>query len=707
MPQLSVQYMIPMTMMLVYAPHAGHLPFWVSMFFVFLCILHFLSRDQGSEVRGQGAGVRSQRSEAKDQYKQRVTASSINSNKRKATLGGEVQRGFISPRLIGFLRLPLAVLGLGGVLVYWGGKLGPLPGTALLSLMLGIKSLEIKGYRDRVITLYTALFLLFVTVLFHQSLLIGLYILIASWILFSALCILNGQQPRPALSSSGRILAQALPLALVFFLLFPRLPGSLFGLTQDPATGRTGLSPTLSPGSISQLIPSNAPAFRAQFQGQPPERDKLYWRAAVLRDYDGHKWTSGHSDISWDGRDGSVSGSTPKEKFKVHIALEPHNSRMLPALDIPVLASDKTFLLPGQVLRAKNKVKQAWAYNVTSVPDFQWPSLSAAERRACLALNSRSNPRTRKVLAERLPAQASAEDRLHEITQFFKSQRFAYTLSPPKLPRNDPIDAFLFETRAGYCEHFAQAFVWMARAAGLPARIVVGYQGGEYNPLAEFILVRESDAHAWAEVWLPGRGWTRTDPTSLIVPARIEQGTRHIHPELYASPLWDTKGLQWIHSGWNRVQMAWDALNYSWREWVIEYSNQKQSSLLSALGLHDDIRKLLPQLILIALCAFLGFMLFMAAVLLTGGNKDQDQAQRLYLRFQKKLKSAGIQPFIHEGPMDLADRVSMLRPDLKAEVQNIVSLYISQRFGPQSSDQGFRQLRKAVRRFRPGRNPGF
>ncbi len=692
MPGLSTQHMIPLAMVLAYAPHVGHMPVWVSMFFVLLWALHLLSSYQRSEVRGQ-------RTEDRGQQKQRAAKQNLIANKCTAAFGSDAQKGFISPGLIGFLRLPLAVFSLVGVLLYWGGKLGPLPGTALLSLMLGIKALEITGYRDRVITLYTALFLLFVTVLFRESFLSGVYILLAAWILLSALCILNGQQPRSSLGTTGRILAQALPLALIFFLLFPRLPGSLFGLIQNPSTGRTGLSSTLSPGSISKLIPSNAPAFRAEFDGQPPERDKLYWRAAVLRDYDGQKWTPGYAGIPWDHQAAPPSGANTKERYAVRIALEPHNSRMLPALDIPVSASEKTFLLPGQVLKSKNKVKKTFAYNVASVPDFDWLPLSTAERTACLAINSRSNPRTRAVLAEMLPKRSAAKDKLQAIVQFFQSQDFSYTLSPPPLPQKDPIDAFLFQTRAGYCEHFAQAAVWMARAAGLPARIVVGYQGGEFNPLAEFILVRESDAHAWAEVWLPHKGWTRVDPTSLVVPARIEHGARQIHPELYASPLWDIQGLNWMYSAWSQANMAWDALNYSWREWVVGYSNRKQSSLFSALGLTADIRDFLPQLILIVLGTFLTFMLFLALVLYVSRPTKQDPAQTLYLRFQKKLKKAGIHPLAYEGPLDLAFRAGKSRPDLDAKIQYIISLYIAQRFGPNPTAHVLRRLRKAVHQF--------
>ncbi len=683
--RLSAQSMIPLAMALAYAPHAGHMPLWVSMFFVCLWSLHLLSRSQRAEVRGQ--------------RKLRVTIPDCIANTQKPIFGSDLQKSFVSPRIIGFLRLPLTVLGLGGVLLFWGGKLGPVSGTALLSLMLGIKSLEIKGSRDQMITVFTALFLLFAAALFYQSLLMGLYILLAAWILLSTLCVINSQRPRPALRSSGLILAQALPLALVFFVLFPRLPGSLFGLTQNPSTGRTGLSSTLSPGSISQLIPSNAPAFRAEFEDKPPERNTLYWRAAVLRDYDGEKWTSGRHKSSMGPR--LRSDAYREQGLDLRITLEPHNSKMLPALDVPVQSSKGTYLLPGHIVRAKDKITQTFAYDLTAVPEFAWPSLSGSERRTCLALDRHSNPRTREALEAMFPAQADPRKKLQAILQFFQDQDFTYTLSPPTLPPTDPIDAFLFDTKAGYCEHYAQAAVWMARAAEIPARIVVGYQGGEYNPLAEFILVRESEAHAWAEVWLPHSGWARVDPTTFVAPERIEQGTRHVHPGLYVNPLWDTEGLKWVNTAWAQASMAWDALNYSWREWVVGYSNSKQSTLFSALGLDADIRDLLPQLILIALGTFLLFMLLLAALLFTAGNKAQDPAQAQYLRFQKKLKKAGIRSLVHEGPLDLADRVRKHRPDLEPEVQHIISLYIGQRFGPTPSDRNKRLLRKAVRRFRP------
>ncbi|MFW5819581.1 MAG: transglutaminase TgpA family protein, partial [Desulfovermiculus sp.] len=612
-----------------------------------------------------------------------------------------LQNVFISPRFISFLRLPLTVLGLAGVLLFWDGKLGPVSGTALLSLMLGIKSLEIKGSRDQMITVFTALFVLFAAVLFYQSLLMGVYILFTAWILLTALGAVNGQQPRSALRISGLIVAQALPLALVFFVLFPRLPGSLFGLTQNPTSGRTGLSSTLSPGSISQLIPSSSPAFRAEFQGPVPNRNQLYWRAAVLRSYNGKEWTSGREEFNRGGHREPELLESGTSRFDLRMALEPHNSKMLPALDFPSTAPEETVLLSGRILRAKEPVDQTFVYNLSAVPELAWLPLSSAERKACLDIDSGSNPQTREAVTGMFSAQADPKEKLQAILQFFQKHDFAYTLSPPTLPSEDPIDAFLFQTRAGYCEHYAQAAAWMARAAGLPARIVVGYQGGERNLLADFILVRESDAHAWIEVWLPSKGWTRADPTSYIAPDRIEQGTRHVHPELYGSPLWDIKGLKWVHTAWSQASMAWDALNYSWREWVVGYSNSKQSTLFSALGLDTDIRDLLPQLVLIALGAFLIFMLILAALLFSAGGKAQDPAQTQYLRFQEKLKRAGIQPLAHEGPLDLAQRVKKHRPDLEAEVQHIISLYIGQRFSPCPSIQGLRQLRQAVRRFRP------
>ncbi|MFO7802552.1 MAG: DUF3488 and transglutaminase-like domain-containing protein, partial [Desulfovermiculus sp.] len=489
------------------------------------------------------------------------------------------------------------------------------------------------------------------------------------------------------------------PLALVFFVLFPRLPGSLFGLTQNPSTGRTGLSSTLSPGSISQLISSNAPAFRAEFEEDPPERDTLYWRAAVLQDYDGEKWTSGGHKSSMGP--GLRSDTYREQGLDLRITLEPHNSKMLPALDVPVQSSKGTYLLPGHIVRAKDKITQTFAYDLTAVPEFAWPSLSGSERRACLALDRHSNPRTREALEAMFPAQSDPRKKLQAILQFFQDQNFTYTLSPPTLPQTDSIDAFLFDTKAGYCEHYAQAAAWMARAAGIPARIVVGYQGGEYNPLAEFILVRESDAHAWTEVWLPESGWARVDPTSYVASERINQGIRRLHPELFMSPWRDIQGLRWVHTAWDQVNMTWNAVNYNWREWVVGYSNRKQSGLFASLGLNADIQDLLPQLIGLAIGIFLAFMLFLAAVMFTLGSKKQDPVQVPYLRFRKKLAKAGIRPLAHEGPLDLGRRVGGLRPDLEAEVKNIVSLYIEQRFGPAPSKHGLRQLRRAVRRFRP------
>ena len=638
-----------LVMILAYLPHLRWMPWWVSVFFALLLGLHLLS--------------------TQSRY----------------------------GRTVSFLRLPLALLALAGVLITWGGKIGPWSGGALLSLMLGIKALEINGYRDRIIALLTACVLIFITVLFSESLLMGAYILGVCWVILGSLCSLHGLTPRAALHSSGLLLVQALPLALIVFLFFPRLPGSIFGLNQVSTSGRTGLSPTLSPGSISQLIPSRAPAFRAAFDGPPPPQDRLYWRAAVLCDYDGREWTPGFLRHRTETR--PVQGVD--NLHRMHITLEAHQSHMLPALDIPIKHSQNSLLAPGRVLRSQKPVTHALRYQLTSATEVLWPPLLPNERQACISIDTRTNPRTQDLVQRICPAQAAAQKRLSAIETFFDEHDFAYSLSPPLLPRRNPIDAFLFQTRAGYCEHYAQAAAWMARAAGIPARIVVGYQGGKPNPMGDYILVRQSDAHAWVEVWLPKQGWTRMDPTSLVAPQRIEQGVDRIHPDLSTSPVWDVQGLQWMQAAWDQAQMTWDALNYSWREWVVGYTLDKQSRFLTFLGLRANVWSILPTVIGIVLGAFLLSMLILAGILYRSREQKQDQSLVLYRRFLQKLGKIGIRPSGHEGPQDVAQQVIELRPDLQDDVDKITNLYIAQRFQPQSESQGLRKLRQAVRSFRP------
>jgi hypothetical protein len=283
--------------------------------------------------------------------------------------------------------------------------------------------------------------------------------------------------------------------------------------------------------------------------------------------------------------------------------------------------------------------------------------------------------------------------------QFFSVNGFVYTLKPA-IPSGDAIDDFLFRTRKGYCEHFASAFAFLMRAAGIPARIVGGYLGGERNPFGNYLIVRQSDAHVWVEVWLPKTGWTRVDPTSTVAPQRIVQGAAAALPPserpLYlSSPYWAR-----LYGYWKPVQFAWDRANNSWNLWIVGYSNWRQRQLILKAGLKGGRLKIITVgLAVILAAAGLSFALIHMG-LRPGRSKTTDPVQKAYLLFCRKVARRGIQKAPGQGPVDYARRIKAERKDLSDSVREITALYVRLRYGPGGSSQDVKRFQKLVKKLK-------
>jgi transglutaminase-like putative cysteine protease len=291
---------------------------------------------------------------------------------------------------------------------------------------------------------------------------------------------------------------------------------------------------------------------------------------------------------------------------------------------------------------------------------------------ASLELPTGSNPRTRELAAEWRREHEADEAVVRQVLGHFRREAFVYTLNPPLLGQNG-IDEFLFETRRGFCEHYAGAFVFLMRAAGIPARVVTGYQGGEPNPIDGYLIVRQSDAHAWAEIWLSGQGWVRIDPTAAIAPSRIEMGLAAAVPEGELLPFLARGNISWLRD----VRFRWEAMNNSWNQWVLGYNPERQRELLSRLGLREpDWRSMSATLT--ALCGFL--MLAYAAWALHQRIRV-DAALRAWNRLSRKLARLGLARRPWEGPADYARRVALAQPKLEIDIQRIAALYIALRYG--------------------------
>ncbi|HEX5339636.1 MAG TPA: DUF3488 and DUF4129 domain-containing transglutaminase family protein [Gammaproteobacteria bacterium] len=588
-------------------------------------------------------------------------------------------------------RIVFALFAFVGVFISYRTLNGPDAGTALLILLAALKLMEAKGLRDYFLLLVIALFVGIANFLHDQSIPLALYMIPAVWLAVTALLnIVHPDTERPiraAARSAARLLLPAIPIAVVLFLLFPRVPGPLWGIGLPQQSGVTGLSTSMSPGSLSQLAQSDAVAFRVHFLGITPPPSQRYWRALVLHDYDGTTWHLGGS--FWALHQKLETRGTP---VSYDITLEPNNLRALYALDIPARIPGDAYLTSDFELATRQRVTERKRYQVTSYPDYSYGTdLPAWQLHRDLALPAGIDPRAR-ALAEKWKASAGDAARIVEAAlALFRNQPFSYTLQPGVLSGSNRIDQFLFDTRRGFCEHYAGAFVFLMRAAGIPAHVVVGYQGGIQNPLDGYYVIRQEDAHAWAEVWLPKRGWVRVDPTTAVDPARVDKGVSA------ALPASELPGYVFKRHPWlSDIRNTWDAVNNGWNQWVLAYGPELQARFLNRIGLHyGDWTELALVLLLM-----IGALLACFALVLWWRHRPPPAIPvvRAYARFCRKLAKLGLPRAGHEGPLDYAQRTCRLRPDLAMQIDTITSLYINLRYA-ESGDPG--EFRRLIRAFRP------
>jgi hypothetical protein len=292
---------------------------------------------------------------------------------------------------------------------------------------------------------------------------------------------------------------------------------------------------------------------------------------------------------------------------------------------------------------------------------------------------------------------------LQEILQYFRHKDFSYTLTPPALQQDHPIDDFLFRTRQGYCEHYAQALAWMLRAASIPSRVVAGYQGGELNPVGEYFIVRQSQAHAWVEAYFKDQGWTRVDPTRFIDPGRIDPSLAGSIPGSSRSDRPQSGIFAWLEDFQHQAVLAWDGLNHAWNTWLLGYGESQQNALLRKTGLGSDIRRDLGRIILMGLISLLAFLGLLMLILLRPRFQALDPAQASYRAFLKKLEQSGLTRWRAEGPLNFAHRAAKLRPELAEDIRAITQLYVRIRYREEASRELLADLRAKVKRFHPGR----
>ena len=584
-----------------------------------------------------------------------------------------------------WMLIVVVVLGMAGIWLQYRAIFGRTPGMMLLVLFSGLKLLESRHQRDAAAVVFLIWFLAITNFLYTQSIptALGMCAAVAASIAALVSCAAPRRAPRANLRTAWLLLAQAVPAALVLFLLFPRVQGPLWGLPQDAFSAITGLSDTMTPGSLSQLTLSDAIAFRVDFRGELPPRRVLYWRGPVMWDFDGRTWRIGNAALA------EFEAPATGRRIEYSVLLEPHNRNWLFALERPAtLPAIARYLDDGQLITL-SPVRARLSYEIASAVEAE---PNPAEARQMLARARRLppgfNPRARELAQSWRAASSTDAEVMARAIEHFRRERLAYTTEPPLLGR-DSVDEFLFETREGFCEHYASAFVFLMRAAGVPARVVTGYQGGDLNPVDGRFTVRQSDAHAWSEVFIAGRGWIRVDPTVLSVPLRLEAGLARAVTAGAALPLLMRPEMQWLRA----LRYNWEALSHQWNLLVLGYNPERQRELLFRLGMKDaDWMELASTLL-----ATLGvFVLGLFAWMLRGMARP-DPVQSAWNLFCRKLGAKGVTRAPHEGPRDYSERAVRSLPAAGEPIRRIAELYMALRYGRDRPATGLVELRRMVK----------
>ena len=584
--------------------------------------------------------------------------------------------------------IPIVVAGTFAIRWHYGYFFGRDPGVALLFLMAGLKFMETRRERDGTLAVCLGAFLAMTQFLYEQSIASAALLFVTVLYIAFSFHALSGtwarvderttglESLRPLLRVGGIMLLQSVPLALVLFLVFPRLSTPLWGVPSDHSS-RSGLSEHMEPGDISGLSLSDEIAFHVEFtdKSKIPANQDLYWRGPVLSQFDGRVWRTTRSGP---GSIAPVAGPT----VDYMVTLEPHHQFWLFALDLPgsMPTNSSGTAMPGVVLTREQQlvslplVSSRLIYQQTSTLAWRYPATAdEGELPRLLRLPGRANPRARAFAQEERRAAGSDAVFVERLLTRFNHEEYAYTLSPPGVGE-DAIDDFMFQTRKGFCEHYAGAFAFMMRAAGVPSRVVTGYLGGEINPASGAMVVRQSDAHAWTEVWLNGY-WVRVDPTAAVSPERVERGLARSMPDSDRLPFLSRPEWSWLRA----VEWRMDAVNHGWQKWVIGFDHERQQSLFSELGWPRPKPWEIAGLIAAAFAAwaigYLGWSRWLRRI------RSSDPLERAWQRINRRLARAGLPREASEGPLTYAERLAARWPQHAAIWRELARVYAAARYG--------------------------
>lgn len=596
-----------------------------------------------------------------------------------------------------FLALPLTVA------EYRGSGAGLDAAVCLLILGTVFKLLEMRQRRDMLIVVSLCYVLTMVGFIYSQTILSAIHAVLTFVVVTGALVTLQRDNSRSSLGSNAalalRLVAQSIPLTIVLFILVPRV-APLWTMPIPVSSNKTGVTDEMSPGNISSLSRSAELAFRVSFEESTPSHEQLYWRGLVLDFFDGRTWRrAGSSFQSYEMIErfqNTLRGVPLGEPVAYDVILEPTQQSWIYALQLADFTASDIIQDRYYTLHTEKPVTQRFRYRMRSYLNNDTDlDLSGVLRARSLQLpEEESNPESHQ-LAGRLRALSSSDaDYANSVMRYFREQPFYYTLTPPALGEAS-IDEFLFSTQQGFCEHYAGAFVYMMRAAGVPARVIVGYQGGEINPFEDYTMVYQYNAHAWAEVWLEGQGWVRFDPTGAVAPERISLGAQAVmanQPGFLEDSRFSMmrfRDTQWLNS----LRLRLDAMDYAWNRWVVSYDEDLQLQVLESV-FGDQVKNAL--MFALGGAIFLFFLIAAFFLLRTRRRDTRDAATRLYLCLVADIADSGLVRLRGEGPRDFASRVTKARPEIAAEMERITELYVRLTYAADSQEGLFGQLEKQI-----------
>lgn len=587
--------------------------------------------------------------------------------------------------------------------------------VGILIVGIALKLLEMHSRRDVLLVIYLCYFAGVAEFIYSQTIPVACYMLLATAVITSALISLNQhtdhQHPWRTFRLSSLLLLQSAPLMMALFVLFPRM-SPLWSVPVQSSSGITGLSDTMSPGDIGNLTRSAEVAFRASFDSGVPDKGMLYWRALTLDIFDGREWSRQEGRFSnrpqflgpdaREPRDWYLNIEYQGDPLEYNIILEPTNQNWLFTLMMPRMSRDDTLMLNNYQLESLRPIRQRLSYDVRSYPEYSVGSnLDEDIRRRSLGLPRQGNPESRALAMEMRAAADNEMGFVEAVLEYFRQQPFFYTLDPPVLS-GDSIDQFLFNTREGFCEHYASAFTYMMRAGGIPARVVTGYQGGDINPYDNTLVVRQYDAHAWSEVWIEDVGWLRVDPTAAVAPERISLGSELVFQENasflsdvgYAARLFRSNLLL------NELRLRFDTIDYAWNRWVLNYDRDNQYQLFSRL--FDVVTR--AKIVLAVSVFMLAFTALFAVLILRRPTlKPQAPATRLYLKLCRLLEKLGYPRAVGETPGQYCQRLAKERPAWAQTLEQITLAYEQLAYegiaGEEKRARRLDQMKRAVRQF--------